>query len=204
MLPFEIGRGEVVEHRAAAAEMALGQGVLHLGLALQEPVHGGVELARSPLLLGALRVLGIDGLAQFPQAQHLAQAVVLGAFGQGLGQGKLAAGLDDPPSHQGQGQFPQVVAFSEQQLGEPELFDHARDGENVAVGKRGLGDGHGVSHAAALERRLEGLDLLGGQMAQSWPGCGSCTLLPSRQPSRSRIAGGEFRLGISTMNMPPT
>jgi hypothetical protein len=29
-------------------------------------------------------------------------------------------------------------------------------------------------------------------------------LPPSRHPSRSRIAGGEFRLGISVMNMVPT
>ena len=64
------------------------------------------------------------------------------------------------------------MALAEQQFWEPELFEHPRDGENMPVGKRGLWDGHGVGHAATLERRLEGLDFLGGQMAQVGQGTG--------------------------------
>ena len=70
---------QVVEHQGAFLEMALRQAALDAVLALDEPVHGRIQVV----------------LVERTQAQRLGEGIARGGLGQPSGGGELRAGVED-------------------------------------------------------------------------------------------------------------
>ncbi len=81
---FEISAGDVVKHQVAVLKMLAGQGALNGLLTIQKPVHRQIAM-----LFDIDRALDA---AQFPQGGVLPL----------VGEGQLAAGVNDPPDDHGQ------------------------------------------------------------------------------------------------------
>ena len=77
--PFEVGGGQVVEHQGAVAQVAFGQTLLDDALALEQPVHRGVELVFVDVL----------------DAELLGQRIARGVGGQPPCGGELRARGED-------------------------------------------------------------------------------------------------------------
>ena len=99
-------------------EVALGEALLDGCLALDEPVHCGVQLLR------------VDGA----EVEHLPERGD-GAFGrQGAGGGELRLRVDDAGDEQCEDEVAVAAGASGEQGGESELADGGEHGGDVAVG----------------------------------------------------------------------
>ena len=150
---LEVDRGDVAEHQGALFEVPGRQVALDAGLALEQPVHGAVEL----VLAGVL------------DAEFLAQRVGQGLAGQGAGGGQLGAGIQDAGEDHGGGQGPVARGAAVQELLEAEAAGGSQHGGGVAVGP-GAEDGEGVAEGGqrhpALEQDAEPLDQIVGPLRQ--------------------------------------
>ena len=115
---LDVAGGQVVEHQGVFLEVALGEALLDGCLALDEPVHCGVQLLR------------VDGA----EVEHLPERGD-GAFGrQGAGGGELRLRVDDAGDEQCEDEVAVAAGASGEQGGESELADGGEHGGDVAVG----------------------------------------------------------------------
>ena len=133
---FQIHRGEVVKHQGAVLEMPLGQAPLDGVPALEQPVHGGVEIV----------------LAAVFQPQRLGERVARGRLGQAPGGGQLGTRIDDPGDDHRQ----HAPALGRVRAGDrpvqPQLAQRPERGGDMAVGPRAH-DVEGVVEAGDGRRR---------------------------------------------------
>ena len=119
--------------------------------------------------------------------------------------GQLRAGVDQTLGDQGHHQVPRPAPLGSEEAFEPELAEGPQDRLDVAMrlgpfDDQQLADRHEL---LASQHPPQRLDLVGRQ----WVRLARVrfrTFLPSRCASRSRIAGGEFRLRILSTYMGTT
>ena len=137
--------GQVVEHQGAVGEVALGETGLDGGLAVEQPVHGGVEV----VLVGVV------------DAEDLGEGVARGIGGQASGGGELGAGGEDAGGDEGHGALALGRGRGGEGAVEAQFPERAEDGGDMAVGV-GAEDVDGVGgsgeRGAALEQDLEAVD----------------------------------------------
>ena len=142
---FQIHRGEVVQHQRAVLEMASGQPSFDPLLALEQPVHGGVQVVLVAVL----------------QPQRLGERVARGVRRQALGGGQLGTRIEDPGDDHRQ----HASALGRVRAGDgaiqSQLAQRAELGGDMAVGF-GTHDVEGVVEAghrgAALEQHAQAVD----------------------------------------------
>ena len=128
--------------------MALGQGGLDGGLALQQPVQRGVELV----------------LIDLAETEHLAKARGGGGGGQRTGGGELGGGIEDPADQQGEDEIAAAIAVGAEDTVKTDPAGGAESGGDVAV-RQAAGDGEGVAlggdDGAAFEHAAQAFDVGG-------------------------------------------
>ena len=183
---LDVAGGQVVEHQGVFLEVALGEALLDGRLALDEPVHRGVQLLR------------VDGA----EVEHLRERGD-GAFGrQGAGGGQLRLRVDDAGDEQCEDEVAEAAGAAGEQGGESELADGGEHGGDVAVGEAAeAGEGVvGTYELFAAEDSAEGVDGVVWELGEV--GEGSLLDAPSvAEDSRRRMAGGEERLGTLSIYM---
>jgi len=148
----EVTGADVVEHQRTVREMPLGQRPLDLGLPLEQPVHGRVE------------VVGLELI----EAQHLSESRGGGLLIQRSRRGQLGAGGEHP----GGDQRHTAVAFEAGPGGEDalqaELFQRPQHGGDMTVGAgaKDLEGGGGGDQGLAAQRPTDELDDVLGQVRE--------------------------------------
>ena len=187
--PFQIHRGEVVEHQGTVSKVSLGQVLLHLLLPLQQPVHGRVQLI----------------LRGLPQSQGLRQRVPRGGLGQSSGRGQLRHRPQDTGRNQRHDSFAFRTGTSREHAVEPQLAQGAEHGGDMAVGL-GADDVEGVGGAEqgfVLEESAESIDL--GLRPVGEVGDGAFADALAFTPAFAQQDGGrELRLGTISTYMATT
>ena len=172
--PLDVAGGQVVEHQGVFLEVALGEALLDGRLALDEPVHRGVQL---------LRVDGTE-VEHFPERGD-------GAFGcQGAGGGELRLRVDDAGDEQCDDEVADATGASGEQGGECELADGGEHGGDVAVWEASeTGEGVvGADELLSAEDAADGVDGVGGELGE----VGEGSLLDAGR-RRGRTLGGGWR-----------
>ena len=142
--PFQIDRGEVVEHQGAVSEMSLGQASLNGLLAFQEPVHGRIQMV----------LVGLSKL------QGLRQRVPCGVLGQGSGRGQLRHRPQDSGRNQRHHPLALRAGSGRKDALQAQLAHGAEHRGDMTVGL-GADDVEGVLGAdqgVALEQSAQGFD----------------------------------------------
>ncbi len=118
--PFEVARGDVVEHEHAVLEMALSEDLLDARLAAAQKVEGGVEFV----------------LVDLAEAEHGAERVGGGRLAE-LARGRELGGrLDDPRHDHGEDQLGPPLRPLRQHLVEPEPAHRPEHRGDMAVRQR--------------------------------------------------------------------
>src|SRR6266566_4867118 len=180
--PFIKTARHVIEHQPALPQMASGQLLLDALLAFQKPVHGFVQIILGGL--GHSQLLGQGG-------------------GVPLAGGcQFRAGIDQALNDHGHHQISFPAALSGNQAIQLEPVDHFQDGLNMAVRKgflrvnRSCGETRGSSRSTRRK-----VSILSGGQSERLATVRLRVFWPSRQASRRRTAGGELRLGTTSMYM---
>ena len=149
-MPFEVGRGDVVEEERAVAEVAAGEAALDPALAAAQPVEHGEQFVAG------------DGA----EAEQGAEGGGSGLGGEAAGGGELGGGVEDAGGDGGEGEVAGAGGGAVQDGGEAELVAEAEDGGDMAVGE-GAADGDGLVEAgegdAAFEESADAGDGFGGE-----------------------------------------
>ena len=144
---------QVVEHQRAVAQVASGQTLLDGALALEQPVHGGVEL------------VFVDAL----DAEHLGQGVARGVGGEPACGGELGAWGEDARDDEGDRAFAFGRGGGGQRAVEAQLAQRSEHGGDVAVGARAgdiEGGGEVGDGGAAFEQDSQSFDHHGRPLRQ--------------------------------------
>ena len=164
---------DVVQNRAPLGKMALGQLVFDALFTFQQPVHGLVEV----ILVGVLHRQLLRKCGRMPLSRR----------------GQLRAWMDQPLRDHPHHQVALAAMLRRNDGVQPKLANRAQDG---SVRKRSFGETSGSSRRS--RRRVSTLCL--GQ-SERLASVRLRVFLPSRHPSRSRMAGGESRLGTISIYM---
>ena len=136
---------QVVEHQRAVAQVASGQTRLDGALALEQPVHGGIEL------------VFVDAL----DAEHLGEGVARGVGGEPARGGELRAWGEDARDNEGNGAFAFGRGGGGEGAVEAQLAQRSEHCGDVAVGAR-AGDVEGAGEVgdggAAFEQDSQSFD----------------------------------------------
>ena len=141
--PFHVARRHVVEHERAVGEMALRQSGLDGGLALQQPVQGGVELV----------------LIDLAEIKPRAKAGGGGCRGKCASGGQLGCGFEDRPTRSARTRSRQRLPSGPRIRSRPILravpraaatwpCGKVRDGEGFAPGRDDRAASLGTARAA--------------------------------------------------------
>ena len=150
---FEIARTHVVQHQGAVMQVALCQGLLDEFLALEQPVHGGVEIL----------------CAHVFQSQSLAQGGGSGFGMESTSSGQLGAGSEQARHDQSHATVSFRAAACAYQARETELLHGPEHHRHVAVGT-GAQDGEAVigrDEGFAPQSAADDLDEGWGQMGDT-------------------------------------
>ena len=151
--PFKVSGSQVVEHQRAVAQVASGQTLLDGALALEQPVHGGVEL------------VFVDAL----DAEHLGEGVARGVGGEPARGGELRAWGEDARDNEGNGAFAFGRGGGGEGAVEAQLAQRCEHCGDVAVGT-GAGDIEGGGEVgdggAAFEQDSQSFDHHGRPLRQ--------------------------------------
>ena len=134
--------------------MSLGQPGLDRGLALQQPVQGGVQFV----------------LVYLAQPEAVGEAVGGGRWGQAPRGGQLRARVEDAGHDHGGHQVALAAAARCDQRFQPALAQSPEDGRDVPVGQRahdleGVGQG-GLGGRPRFEGAPHGVDGMGRQLGE--------------------------------------
>ena len=144
---------QVVEHQRAVAQVASGQTRLDGALALEQPVHGGVEL------------VFVDAL----DAEHLGEGVARGVGGEPARGGELRAWGEDARDNEGNGAFAFGRGGGGEGAVEAQLAQRSEHCGDVAVGARAgdiEGGGEVGDGGAAFEQDSQSFDHHGRPLRQ--------------------------------------
>ena len=144
---------QVVEHQRAVAQVASGQTLLDGALALEQPVHGGVEL------------VFVDAL----DAEHLGEGVARGVGGEPARGGELRAWGEDARDNEGNGAFAFGRGGGGEGAVEAQLAQRSEHCGDVAVGARAgdiEGGGEVGDGGAAFEQDSQSFDHHGRPLRQ--------------------------------------
>src|SRR6185437_12389920 len=144
---------DVVEHQRAVDQMTFGQCGLDGGLALQQPVQGGVELV----------------LVDLAETKCFTKARGGGRGGERAGGGELGGGFEDAADEEREDEVAAAIAVGAKDTVEADPAGGAERGGDVAM-REAAGDGEGVAFGgddgAALEHTAQAFDVGGGPVGE--------------------------------------
>ena len=149
--PFEVRGTQVVEHQGTVAQVAFGQALLDDALALEQPVHGAIEL------------VFVDAL----DAERLGEGIARGVGGQPSGGGELRAGGKDTRDDKRDDARALGRGGGGDEAIEAQLAHRPEHGGDMAVGARAddvEGGGEVGDGGAAFEQDAQTFDEGGGPL----------------------------------------
>src|SRR5215210_2613696 len=146
MAAFEVSGGQIVEHQAAFGKVPFRQCVFNYRLALQQPVHGAIQIV----------------VLYLPQTQELTEAVAEGIGIKGAGRGQFGGGIEYTRDDHGHDEIALAARSIAQQAVKTELVKRTNGGSHMAVrlgakNLKGLGGSGG--DGGAFQNTAQGYDL---------------------------------------------
>ena len=131
--PFQVHRGQIIEHQCPVVEVMPGQTSLNDILAFEQPVHGRVEIV----------------LVALAKGERFGQRVAGGVGRQAAGSGQFRLGVEDACDDEGQHPVALRTVLRREGAVQSQLAQSAEHGGNMTVRQRthdieglgGLSDG---------------------------------------------------------------